>query len=683
MAEEINFKIDGREVAVEQGGTILDGARKLGIEIPTLCYSEKVSSNTSCFVCVVKDVESGKFMPSCATQPRSGQEVESESNAVREMRRSALNLLLSEHTGDCEAPCTLACPAHARVEEYVRAGREGDFRKALAIIKERIPLPLSIGRVCPRFCEKDCRRNLDGEPVAINDFKRLAADLHYDEYMEPMEELGDATVGIVGAGPAGLATAYFLRLRGVASVVYEKMPEPGGVLRYGIPEFRLPKQILDREIAHFEKMGGIEIKCGQALGRDFSLNDLDERYDATAVTIGCGKSSSMRTEGEELAWDSIAWLEKIALNGWQGENPGRTIVIGGGDVAMDCVRTALRLGGKPTCLYRRTRKEMPAEDIEVEEAFEEGVDFQFLASPVELEKGDDRYILTCRKMELGEPDASGRRRPVPISGSEYRIECDTVIAAIGQKTAAPEELKTNKWGDVEVDEQTQAMEEGVFAAGDCVTGAATVVEAVAGGRKIANAIMDRLEGRPHEDPPIFNVSRGHWSSLKPDDVVYLREPVKRERLSLAYLDIEERRTGMKEVTETAREAEVRAEGERCYECSCTAKDDCLLKRFSEEYGAAPDAIHGEKSDASYDTRHPAIILDRGKCIKCGTCIKVCSDVVNQNLLQFKQRGFTARVETAMDSPLPTSCKDCGACIEECPVGALDWKFKELPDEGGQ
>ena len=190
MADMINFKIDGKDAAVEPGASILDGARQVGIEIPTLCYNEKISRNTTCFVCVVKDLQSGKFVPACATAPAEGQEYESDSKDVRAMRRSALELLLSEHLGDCEAPCTIACPAHARVEEYVRAGREGDFRRALEIIKERIPLPLSIGRVCPRFCEKDCRRNVSGEPVAINEFKRTAADLYYEDYMEDCEELG-------------------------------------------------------------------------------------------------------------------------------------------------------------------------------------------------------------------------------------------------------------------------------------------------------------------------------------------------------------------------------------------------------------------------------------------------------------------------------------------------------------
>ncbi len=682
MSEQINFMIDGKPVATEPGKTILETATAAGIDIPTLCHNEKISRTTSCFVCVVKDSRTGKFLPSCATLPSEGQQIESESDEVREMRRSALELLLSEHTGDCEAPCTIACPAHAAVEEYVRAGREGNFLEALKIIKKRIPLPMSIGRVCPRFCEKDCRRNITGKPVAINDFKRLSADLHYDEYMETCPKPGKKTVAIVGAGPAGLSTAYYLRQQGVQSVIYDKMPKAGGMLRYGIPEFRLPKDILNRELEHFTRMGGITFKYGVELGKSITLKQLKAEYSAVAITIGCWQSSSMRTEGEELADDGIAWLEQIARAGWQGENPGKTIVIGGGNTAMDCVRTAVRLGGESTCLYRRTESEMPAEDIEIKEAREEGVIFEFLSAPVSLRADGEKLILTCRRMELGEPDASGRCRPMPIAGSEYEITANTVIAAIGQKTCAPEGLATNKWGDIDVEPCTQSIEDGVFAAGDCVSGAATVVEAVAGGWKIASAIIDHIENRPHLEPPVFNVSRGHWHSLTNDDLVHLREPTERPRLELPVISDEERKTTFKEVCGTASKKQIMSEGERCFECSCTAKSDCKLKCHSEEYSATPDAIGGEKATIPYDTRHPAIILDRDKCIKCGTCVKICAEVVNQNLLGLKNRGFSVQIGTVANRPLPDSCSECGACIEECPVGALAWKDKTREGKDG-
>jgi NADPH-dependent glutamate synthase beta subunit-like oxidoreductase/ferredoxin len=675
---KINFVIDGQAVTAEPGQTILDVANQIGISIPTLCHNEKVSRTTSCFVCVVKDVNTGRFLPSCSACPADGAVIDSSSEEVSEMRRTALNLLLSEHSGDCEAPCTIACPAHANVEEYVRAGRNSDFLESLKIIKQRIPLPMSIGRVCPRFCEQDCRRNVTDKPVAINDFKRLAADLYYDDYMEELPETTGHKVAIIGAGPAGLAVAYYLRLNGIESVIYEKMPKPGGMLRYGIPEYRLPKTILDREIAHFIKMG-IKIECNQKLGDNLNMSDLKRDFDAVAVTLGCWKPGSMRCEGEELAVLGIEFLEKLALNDWSGDNPRRTIVVGGGNTAMDCLRTSVRLGSDSvSCFYRRTEKEMPAEDIEILEAKEEGVKFEFLVAPVKLAKAENgSLILTLQRMELGEPDASGRRRPVPIEGSEYDVEADTVIAAIGQKTDAPEGIRTNRWGDIDVPEDTYHLEDSVFAAGDCVTGAATVVEAVTGGRKIALGIANHLMSTGLSTERQINVSRGHWRSLAKDDLVYLRDDISAEnRVKLDLIPLTERTGTFNEVSLTLQADKICAEGQRCIECSCTAKGDCKLKTHSETYGADPEAIKGEKVMAGYDNRHPSIIHDRMKCIKCGICVKICKEVVNKSLLSQQQRGFQTIVASAYGKVLPGQCTECGACISECPVGALDWKIKE-------
>lgn len=675
--DNIIFKIDGKDISAAPGRTILDIAQEFGISIPTLCHNQKISCTTSCFVCVVKDVRSGRFLPSCSACPSAGSEIDASSEEVREMRRTALNLLLSEHEGDCEAPCTIACPAHAKVEEYVRAGRNGDFLDCLRIVKERIPLPMSIGRVCPRFCEKDCRKNVAAKPVAINDFKRLAAEMFYAEYMEELPELNGKRVAVVGAGPAGMSAAYYLRRLGIDVTVFDKMPKAGGMLRYGIPEYRLPKAVLDQEFAHFQQMG-IKIECGRKLGENLFMAQLKQEFDAIAVTIGCWKPGSMQCEGEELAAQGIAWLEKIALNNWQGGNPGKTIVVGGGNTAMDCLRTSVRLGSKDvSCFYRRTEKEMPAEQIEIHEAKEEGVKFNFLIAPVRLRRENGRLVLTCVRMELGEPDASGRRRPVPVKDSEFDTEADTVIAAIGQKTDAPVELKTNKYGDIDVNQDSYHLQDNIFAAGDCVTGAATVVEGVAGGRKIALGIFELLTGQKQIQEKQINVSRGHWSSLSKDNLVYLRDNISSDpRVPLDLISLEERKNTFKEVSRTLPREKMTTEGTRCIECSCTAKSDCKLKKHSETYGAAPDAIKGEKSRSGYDNRHPAIIHDRMKCIKCGICVKICRDIVNQNLLSQKKRGFSTIVETAYGRPFPDSCSGCGACVKECPVGALAWKIKE-------
>ena len=676
---EIKFILDGKEVTAQPGETILSVAGRYGIEIPTLCFNQKISKTTSCFVCVVKDMKTGKFLPSCSACPAPGQEIDASSDEVRDMRRTALGLLLSEHTGDCEAPCTLACPAHASVEEYVRAARKGDYLEGLKIIKKRIPLPMSIGRVCPRFCEKDCRRNITGKPVSINDVKRISADLFYETYMEELPALTGKKVAIVGAGPAGLSAAYYLRLEGISSVLFDQQPEPGGMLRYGIPEFRLPKATLRKELAHFEKMGGIEFRLGVKLGKDIALDQLQKDYDAVIVAVGSWSSSAMRIDGEDLACQGIAWLGEIASKNWTGcKNPGRTIVVGGGNTAMDCARTALRLGGDVTIVYRRTKAEMPASILEIEEAEEEGIKFEYLTAPLSLTRNADGSLaLACQRMELGAPDASGRRTPVPVPGSDFVMPADTVISAIGQRTVVPAGLPAAKRGIDAAKEDLRVLADApVYAAGDCVSGPATVVEAVAAGRKAALAVSDYFAGRPHTEPFLFNVSRGHWRSLAPEDLVYIRKVSEDERVKPDYIPMEERRSSFKELFDSISAEKMSHEAERCIECSCTAKGDCLLKKHSTAYQVSPDMFTGKKPISTVDVRHEYIIHDKQKCIRCGTCVKVCSEIINRNLLALMKRGFNTQVQTAFGQELPSYCKDCGACVNECPVGALDWKQKK-------
>ncbi|MBU1239559.1 FAD-dependent oxidoreductase, partial [Myxococcota bacterium] len=354
------------------------------------------------------------------------------------------------------------------------------------------------GRICPETCANSCALGHRGDAIAISWLKRYIADrIPFDSYKQILKADGATVTGkkvaIVGAGPAGLAIAYYLRVAGVESTIFEMMPAGGGMMRYGIPEYRMPKTLLDQEVGFVENLDGVTVKYNTTIGKDITMAQLKKEYDAVVVTVGSWKATGLGVKGDELARGGIVFLEQIALAGWKGADPGRTVVVGGGNTAMDCVRTSVRLGSTDvTCLYRRTRNEMPAQDIEITEAMEEGVNFRFLSAPVGLEKKDGRILLTLIDMELGEPDKSGRRRPQPIEGSESTMEVDTVIAAIGQSTVAPDGVSVNKWGNLTYDPETNLVEDNVFTAGDCATGPATVIEAVGHAKRTAESITQFL-----------------------------------------------------------------------------------------------------------------------------------------------------------------------------------------------
>jgi len=402
------------------------------------------------------------------------------------------------------APCQNTCPAGVDVPIYVDLVRQGRFADAYEEIMRENPLPVVCGRVCNHPCESKCRRAQLDDPIAIRELKRFASDYAMSlngsrPRQQPKAKTGKK-VGVVGAGPAGLSASYYLALQGHTVTVYEALPVAGGMLAVGIPEYRLPKEQLAKDIEAIRSMG-VEIRTGVKIGKDISWETLKSQHDAVFVGIGSHKDQGMGIPGEELdgVIPGVTFLRDIALGKKQDLAGKKVIVVGGGNVAMDAARSARRLGAESvTVVYRRRREDMPAQVEEIEAAEEEGIVFNMMVNPT-LVKGDGKVeSVTCVLMKAGEFDASGRRRTSPVEGSEFSYPCDVFIPAIGQTTDfegfAESGLEVGR-NVFKADSKTMATnEDGVFAGGDCVSGPATVIEAIEAGKKAARAIHAFLGG---------------------------------------------------------------------------------------------------------------------------------------------------------------------------------------------
>jgi len=474
---------------------------------------------------------------------------------------------------ECTSPCQRTCPAGIDIPEYIRQINQGNYKQAIMVIKEKNPLPLTCGRVCPHPCEDMCRLGKVCDSVNINHLKRFVADreMNTNERITPYKAPATGKrVAIIGGGPAGLTCAYYLARLGHSPTIFEAMPKLGGMLRYGIPEYRFPKATLDWEIDGILDMG-VEVKTEVALGKDFTLDSLTkEGFAAFFVGTGAWDTRSLRVEGEDLE-GVLPGTHFLIDRGLEKETPigDKVAIIGGGNTALDAARTSWRLGAKEvTVIYRRSRKEMPANDIEIEEAGKEGVVFHYLAAPTKLMGKDGKLThLEYLEMELGEPDESGRRRPVPKKGTETVIEVDNVINAIGQFPVTDfvtnDGVGLSKWNTIEVANPLtgETTKEGVFAGGDAVTGASIAVEAIGAGRRAARSIHCYLNGETISVPEKVITKKSQVP-----DVEEIHSVNESDRVHMPELSVDDRSLSFQEVELGLEEHMANNEAARCLQC---------------------------------------------------------------------------------------------------------------------
>lgn len=540
---------------------------------------------------------------------------------------------------DRVAPCNEACPVGIDVEGYLNLLREDRVEEACELLVRENPMPAITGRVCHHPCETTCNRRQFDEAVAVHAIERVLGDRVLELPVKPPARTSCAWVGVVGSGPAGLACAYHAARLGYAVTVFEAAQEPGGMLRAGIPEYRLPRAVLDQQVAWL-RAHGITIECGTRVGTDVPWWSLLGAFDAVFLAFGAQQSKALGVPGEKLAGveSGLDFLRKV--NGGARSSLGqRAVIVGGGNTAMDCARTALRLGAEATVLYRRTRAEMPAIPDEVEEAEREGVRFVFLAAPIRLLSSNGRVqAIECQRMELGPPDATGRRAPVPVEGARFTVPADTVLSAIGESVdleslpgeiaRIPSGLLTGEYGET--------ARAAVFAGGDMVQQPRTVADALGAGKRAAIGIDQYLRlitGRPLEGPATAELRYGRRGNLsmarwRGDDPVTRTAPVNEV---VSYEDLNTR-----------------------HFVHAPRRDDGRLDTPESRRGFAQVNL-GLSGDAALDEARRC--LNCGVCNRCDLCLVFCPDAAISHV----DGGYAIALEY---------CKGCGVCAEECPRGAI-------------
>ncbi|MBS3817147.1 MAG: FAD-dependent oxidoreductase [Candidatus Thermoplasmatota archaeon] len=696
MSDEITVTIDGEEYETEPGKKVLDVCRENDVFIPTLCEIEYIEEPFGgCRVCLA-EVETDRgtqVTTTCDTPIQDGMEITTDTGEVKEGRKMAIELLLSEHTGDCVGPCSLECPASTDCQGYLAHIANGRPKEASKLIKEQTPLAISLGRACFAPCEDECRREMVEDPLAIRQLKMYAAEVEMEDPWQPeLPEDTGKSVAVVGGGPAGLTAAYFLRLEGHDVKIYDMMPELGGMMRYGIPDYRLPNKLLDKDIEWILDLG-IDVETNSEMGEDFTLQELREDYDGVFMSTGAWESWIIPIEGKELSGvtGGIDFLIDHTL-GRDLDIGEKVVVVGCGNTAMDVARVAKRLGKNVTIAYRRTEEQAPANEEEIDEAKEEGIEFKFLASPEKVcgceEDGIEK--VTCACMELGEPDESGRPKPIKIPDETVEIETDSVILAIGQNP----DLDLLEEEGLESDDYTLAMSEkfrtnfeDVFTAGDAVMGPSSIVESTGQAREAAYALDAYLKGEleSYEVPEDYEMPYDyvHEDEVTEEDLAdYTDKP----RVEMPRREPYERIEDF-EAIELGFDGEMaEKEAERCLECGCLDRFDCELRAYSDRYGAEQFTYEGFKHEYEIDESHTRVLQEPGKCILCGSCVRTSEEAHGEGAVEFVDRGLKTVVEPAFGKPLSeVETEILGDLAEACPTGAFEEKIDDTkpgPHESG-
>jgi len=546
-------------------------------------------------------------------------------------------------TGECTpliaAPCQMACPAGVDVPSYVALVGQGRYMEAMEVLREDLPLPGALSRVCVHPCEKACRRGTVDEPIAICQLKRVAFDKAHEAGILPIKKTTHRyreKIAIIGSGPAGLSASYFLAKKGYKSTIFESKPEPGGMLRWWIPAYRLPNDVLDLEINYIKALG-VDIHTGITFGKDISMKSLMKQgFKAYFLGIGAHDPMRLNIPGEEDFFgveDCLSFLYKARRG--TAKVGRRVIVIGGGNAAVDCARTALRMDvDEVRLVYRRTKREMPAHPKEIQELEEEGTVLNILLSPIRIHGENGKATgLECVQNKLSKLDGSGRRRPVPVKGTEHIIPADTIICAIGQEVNVQslrpvDRLELTRRNLITVNPVTmETSVPGVFAGGDVVTGPATVVEAVASGKKAAEAIHRFLRKMPNSE--------------------YTLAPLKRQQVRVMDVSLIEK--------------------------SLSSRPDMPVMDLADRKGNFKEVELGLSADSAIQEAKRCLRCDI--CISCGRCIEVCRDQMGVDAIHLSYVDINPTAETDFQR-FSEYCIGCGACAENCPTAAITLRDKD-------